>query len=208
VPVGIARPRDALLDELIALFLAEGFSRFTLAQIAARLRCSKTTLYGLGHSKDELTANALKQFFRRAAEAVEARTAQAEDPADRIAIYLRTVADQLRPASATFVADLSEHPLGREIYERNTRLAATRVTQLISEGVAAGCFRDVDASFVADTVAATMQRIQTGHVRAATGLTDADAYDELAALVLDGMRRPSQASVPAASAHARPFNAR
>jgi AcrR family transcriptional regulator len=200
VPVGTARPRDALLDELLALFLAEGFRGVTLAQLAARLHCSKTTLYRLGHSKEQLTANALKRFFRAASEAVEARTAAVEDPADRIVAYLRAVADQLRPASAAFMADLAEHPLGREIYERNTAIAAARVAQLIDDGVRAERFRAVHAAFVADVVASTMQRIQTGRVRAATGLDDAGAYDELAALVLDGMRSPQPARRQRASA--------
>jgi AcrR family transcriptional regulator len=191
VPVGAARPRDALLDELLALFLAEGFGDFTLAQLAARLHCSKTTLYGLGRSKEQVTANALKRFFRDATAAVEARTAAVADPADRIAAYLRAVADRLRPASAAFMADLAEQPVGREIYERNTAIAAARVAELIDEGVRAGRLRAVHAAFVADVVAATMQRIQTGRVRAATGLDDAAAYDELAALVLDGMRSPT-----------------
>lgn len=202
MPVGIARPREELLDDLVALFLAEGFSHLTLAQLAARLRCSKTTLYGLGRSKEQLTANALKQFFRLAADAVEARTAAASDPADRIATYLGAVADQLRPASAAFIADLATQPFAREIYERNTELAARRVSELIADGVRSGDFRDVHASFVADTVAAAMQRIQTGQVLAATGLRDADAYDELAALVLDGIRTgaPRRGSASATSA--------
>nr|WP_281381701.1 TetR/AcrR family transcriptional regulator [Conexibacter arvalis] len=173
---------------MVALFLAEGFRDFTLAELAARLRCSKSTLYGLGHSKEQLTGNALKRFFRDATAAVEARTAAVADPADRIAEYLRAVADQLRPASTAFMADLAAHPLAREIYERNTALAAQRVSELIADGVRSGDFRDVHAAFVADTIAATMQRIQTGQVLAATGLRDADAYDELAALALDGIR--------------------
>ncbi len=188
MPVGVARPREALLDDLLALFLAEGFAHFTLAELAARLHCSKTTLYALGASKEQLIANALKRFFRTAAERVEARTAAAKAGADRIATYLRAVADELRPASAAFMADLAAATRAREIYERNTVLAARRVSELIAEGVAAGAFRDVHAAFVADTVATSMQRIQTGQVRAATGLGDADAYDELAALVLDGIR--------------------
>jgi AcrR family transcriptional regulator len=192
MPTASARTRDALLVELLALFLAEGFGDFTLAQLAARLRCSKTTLYGLGHSKEQLTANALKRFFRDATAAVEARTAEADDPADRIATYLRAVAEQLRAASPTFMADLAAHPRAREIYERNTALAAERVAELIADGVRSGAFRDVHAAFVADTVAATMQRIQTGQVLAATGFHDADAYAELAGLVLDGIRSAPQ----------------
>jgi hypothetical protein len=48
--------------------------------------------------------------------------------------------------------------------------------------------RAVRAASVADAVAATMQRIQVDAVLAVTGLSDAEAYDQLAALVLDGVR--------------------
>lgn len=189
MPAVSTRARDALLDETLELFLADGFRHLTLAELAARLRCSKSTLYRLGTSKDELIANVLKHFFREATDAVEARVAATADPADRLAEYLRAVADRLRPASAAFMADVSAHPRAREIYEGNTAIAASRVAELIAEGVRARRFRNVDAAFVADTIAATMQRIQTGRVRTATGLSDAAAYDKLAGLVLDGMRR-------------------
>ena len=57
-----------------------------------------------------------------------------------------------------------------------------------ADDVPAGEFRAVHPAFVADAVAATMQQIQLGAVLAATGLSDAEAYDKLAALVLDGIR--------------------
>lgn len=179
-----------LLDDLVELILAEGFRQFTLGDLAARLHCSKTTLYALGGSKEQVTVNAVKHFLRRSAEAVE-RQAEVGDPPERIVAYLRAVADALRPASAAFIADVAALPPAAEAYERTTRLGSERVAQLIAEGVRSGHFREVHAAFVADTVAATMQRIQKGRVLSATGLNDADAYDELAALVLDGIRTDS-----------------
>lgn len=176
-----------LLDDLVELMLAEGFRRFTLGDLAARLRCSKTTLYALGGSKEQVTVNAVKHFLRRSAEAIE-RQVEAGDPPERIVAYLRAVADALRPASAAFIADLAALPPAAEAYERTTRRGSERVAQMIAEGVRSGHFREVHAAFVADTVAATMHRIQKGEVLAATGLRGADAYDELAALVLDGIR--------------------
>lgn len=180
---------EQLLDDLVALFLSEGFRQFTLADLAERLHCSKSTLYALGHSKEQVTVNATVRFFRNATDAVETATARHDDPAERIVAYLRAVADALRPASSAFMADLADHPATRAVYERNTRVAAQRVGTLIGEGTASGAFRDVHGAFVADTVAATMRRIQTGEILAATGLHDAEAYDELAALVLNGIRR-------------------
>jgi AcrR family transcriptional regulator len=179
---------DQLLDDLVALFLAEGFRHLTLANIAKRLRCSKTTLYQLGRSKEQLTINAVIHFFRTATESVEGATAAADAPAERIVAYLRGVADALRPASPAFMVDLAEHPVTRAVYERNTQAAAQRVGQVVGEGIASGAFRDVHGAFVADTVADTMRRIQIGKVLAATGLSDAQAYEQLAGLVLNGIR--------------------
>lgn len=177
-----------LLDELVALLLAEGFAGFTLADLAERLHCSKTTLYALGHSKEQLTVNAVNHFFRTATEAVEAATAGHADPATRIVTYLEAVAAALRPASVTFMADIAAHPATRAVYERNTRAAARRVSELIGEGTDQGSFRPVHGAFVADTVATAMSRIQTGHVLVATGMHDSDAYHELALLILNGIR--------------------
>jgi hypothetical protein len=86
------------------------------------------------------------------------------------------------------MTDLAAHPATRAVYERNTQAAARRVGELIGEGIAAGMFRHVHGAFVADTVAAAMRRIQTGEVLTATGLSDAQAYDELAGLILNGIR--------------------
>ena len=60
---------------------------------------------------------------------------------------------------------------------------------LIDEGIAAGAFRQVSAVFVGEVVTATMRRITTGEVGAATGLDDAAAYGELARLTLAAVRR-------------------
>jgi AcrR family transcriptional regulator len=49
---GLTRRQAELLDQLEALFLAEGFARFTLEDLAVRLHCSKSTLYALAGSKE------------------------------------------------------------------------------------------------------------------------------------------------------------
>jgi AcrR family transcriptional regulator len=181
--------QEELADQLVTLFLAEGFRHLTLSDIAARLRCSKSTLYALGQTKEQLTVNVVRRFFRGATARVEAATsAESGAEGERIVAYLRAIGDALRPASATFMADLAAHAFAREIYQQNTAIAARRVRELIADGVRTGEFRPVHASFVADTVAATMERIQSGAVQATTGLPDAAAYDELAALVLEGVR--------------------
>ncbi|WP_128378067.1 TetR/AcrR family transcriptional regulator [Streptomyces cavernae] len=178
-----ARQAD-LLERLVALLAAEGFSAFTLDDLAERLRCSKTTLYQLAGSKQDLVREAVKHYFRGATEAVEKRVAETVDPADRVRVYLNTVAEQLRPLSRTFLDDMADFPPARDVYESNTRLAADRVRQLIAEGVRAGAFREVHAAFVGEVAAATMRQIRLGEVAARTGLSDSEAYAQLASLIV------------------------
>ena len=183
----MTRRQAELLDQLEALFLEDGFAGFTLDDLAVRLRCSKSTLYALAGSKEQLALRVIRHFFRKATAAVEERTFTVTDPALRVTGYLTAVAAALAPARAAFHRDLEAFPPGREVYERNTALAAERVRELIADGVAQGRFREVHPALVADTVTTLMFRIGRGETARATGLDDAAAYRELAALLLHGI---------------------
>jgi AcrR family transcriptional regulator len=183
----MTRRQAQLLDELEALFLAEGFARFTLEDLAVRLHCSKSTLYTLAGSKEQLALRVVRHFFRKATEAVEAQTVTEADPALRVTAYLSAVARALAPATPAFHRDLDSFAPGRAVYEQNTAAAAERVRRLIDEGVSQGRFREVHPALVADTVTTLMFRIGRGDTARATGLDDATAYRELAALLLHGI---------------------
>jgi AcrR family transcriptional regulator len=183
----LTRRQAELLDQLEAVFLAEGFGRFTLEDLAVRLHCSKSTLYALAGSKEQLAQRVVRHFFRKATDAVEAHTVREVDPGLRVVAYLTAVARALAPAGSAFHRDLEGFPPGREIYERNTAMAAERVRQLIAEGVAQRRFREVHPALIADTVTTLMLRIGRGETARATGLDDAEAYRELAALLLHGI---------------------
>lgn len=185
---GLTARQLQLFDQLVELFLAEGFGELTLDGIATRLRCSKTTLYALAGSREQLVWAVVVHFFRGATARVEARLSTTDgSPSDRIAAYLNAVATELSTASAEFFDDVAAFLPAREVYERNTRAAAVRVHELISDGVGTGAFREVPAAFIADVVASTMVRIQRRQVAESTGLDDAHAYAELAALVTRGI---------------------
>lgn len=187
-PAFATRRQTELFDALVTLFLSEGFAHLTLDEIAARLRCSKSTLYTLAGSKEQLVQAATVHFFRAATATVEADVAAVTGARERIAAYLAAVGAALDPASDRFMADLDAFAPARAIYEKNTRIAAGRVQELIAEGVAAGEFRDVHAAFAADLVATAMVRIQQRIVRDSTGLDDAAAYRELAAILTGGIQ--------------------
>lgn len=181
------RRREDLFDRLLALLLAEGFAQLGVADLAKRLHCSKSTLYTLADSKEQLVAKTVTQFFRTATTQVESAVAGADTARDRVITYLIAVGDALAPASDAFMTDLHAFGPTRQLYEHNTAAAARRVQQLITDGVAAGEFRDVDASFAADLAASMMSRIQRREVAVTTGLDDASAYRQLASILTVGI---------------------
>ncbi|MFF4761831.1 TetR/AcrR family transcriptional regulator [Streptomyces sp. NPDC001292] len=185
---GAAR-RSELFEELTGLLIRDGFAQLTLDDLAARLRCSKRTLYGLANSKEQLVRAAVVHFFRRATTRVEAAVVAETDPARRLTAYLRAVSAELAPVSRQFFDDVAAFQPAAEVYERNTRVAAGRVQQLIAEGVAAGAFREVHVAFAAEVITSVMVRIQRREVAASTGLADAEAYEQLAELLLHGLTR-------------------
>ena len=183
-------PRQSqLLASLADLFLREGFSRWTLEDLAAVLRCSKTTLYSLADSKEQLVRAVVVSFFREATDAVEASVAQESQPAARVVAYLDAVAEALAPATGHFYADLeafapgagglrAQHGAGRGTGARPSSARGSR------RGSSATC----TPASSADVVASTMTRIGRGEVARETGLVDAQAYRELGELVLRGIR--------------------
>ena len=187
--------REELLDGLRRLFLAEGFARFSVSDMAERLRCSKSTLYLVAPSKEQIVVAAVRSYFKRAAERIEARVA-AVPSEQRLAIYLEAVAAELEPVSEQFYADLAAFAPANEVYQENTLVAARRVQELVAEGVAAGALRPVNAAFVGAAVARVMTGIQDGTIKEATGLDDAEAYRQLADLVLASLtREPADTSL-------------
>ncbi|MEU7524967.1 TetR/AcrR family transcriptional regulator [Saccharothrix sp. NPDC042600] len=183
-------PRQVdLLGRLEQLVLAEGFAHFTLDDLAARLRCSKSTLYALAASKEQLAVRVVGRYFKGAAERIERRVSETGDVRARVGTYLAGAAEELRRASAQFIADVSAFAPTRSTYERNARAAAERIRSFIQEGVREGVFREVHATLIAEMAGLLIEGIQTGVLTRRAGVTDAEAFTALGELLLDGLRR-------------------
>jgi AcrR family transcriptional regulator len=189
---GVRRPREtrrqlALLAELEELFLAEGFAGFTLDDLAARLRCSKSTLYALAPSKEQLAVKVVGRYFKGAAELLEGRIAGIDDARKVIGEYLAGISEYLDRASAAFMTDIAEFGPARDTYQLNSRVAARRIRSFIDKGVADGVFRDVHARLIAEMAGTIIEGIQTGVIGQRTGVSDAEAFTALSELLLGGL---------------------
>ena len=185
---GFTGRQDELFQQILELYVASGFSRYTLEKIAAQLRCSKSTIYALAPSREQLATSVAVYFFQRAARRIDEKVSAETSSTKRLETYLRGVAEELASLSQQFMDDMAAFEPTRRIYELNTSIAASRVRELLAEGVASDEFRTISVPFVAEVVSSAMVTIQSRRMAAATGLTDAAAYGALADLVVHGIR--------------------
>jgi AcrR family transcriptional regulator len=174
-----ARRREALIGRLMDVFLDRGFAELSVADLAALLRCSKSTLYSVAASREQIIAAVVRAFFRRATGRVEAALDAGAGPRERVGLYLRAISEELAPASPAFFADLDAFAPAREIYKQNTAFAVRRVQGLVRE--ASG---DADAAFVGAVAGQVMESIHRGEIKAQTGMDDSAAYAALASLIV------------------------
>lgn len=184
--VDVAR-REDLLRQVQEIFLREGFTTLTIGQLTERLHCSKATLYSVAATKEQLVVLATKQFFGESAEHIEAEVSAQADPQAKILTYLGGVATAMRRNSKAFYEDMVAFAPTAEIYARNTARAAERVRELIDEGIESGRFRATDGRFASQLVALAIEGVQSGILLERTGLSAADAFNELATLLLNGL---------------------
>ncbi|MDO9377514.1 MAG: TetR/AcrR family transcriptional regulator [Nocardioidaceae bacterium] len=175
-----------VVDGLVEIFLAEGFTHLGVAELARRLSCSKSTLYAVAASKEQIVVAAVRAFFRGATARVEESAAVAGSPRDRIEAYLQAISTELRPASPAFIADVEGFAPAREIYRRNTQAAAQRVRELVAEAQTVGT--SLDATFVGAVAGLVMESVQRGDLTRTTGLDDSQAYAALTDLLVAGLR--------------------
>lgn len=176
--------REALIDRLTDLILAQGFANASIDELARAMRCSKTTLYSIADTKERIILAAVRRFFARAAAEIDRHLeSTAADPFERIREYLLAISRALTPASPEFFSSLDAWESTRTIYEENTRTAASRVRQLVDAAVP----DREDAAFIGAVAGQTMESIHRGDIEAGTGLDDAAAYRYLADLIVRGL---------------------
>lgn len=193
-PAHVEARREALFDRLIPLFAAEGFLDCGMDDMARQARCSKTSLYLIGDTKEQIIVAVVRAFFRRATASIANSLDHRSSPVEQIAQYLTLIAEYLAPATPRFFEDIDNFAPARDIYQQNTRIAADVVRALVLDAI--GPSSPLDAEFVGTVAGLVMNAIHRKEIDAQTGLDDASAYRALAALIVAGVTASSGAKKP------------
>ncbi len=197
--------RARILEKAERTFLAHGYSRVTMDDIATELRMSKKTLYRHFSSKEELGAAALEASIARLGEKLEALLADERlDFGERLEGFARTLAGRYASA-ATVLRDLQRDApaLWQRLLELRRESVQARFGAFLAAGVKAGAIRsDVEPRLVLRMVITLVDQLMRPDVLEELGLSAEQVFPSMLGVLLDGIRtgrEPGHARLPARS---------
>jgi AcrR family transcriptional regulator len=186
-PRGEAR-RQELLDGLEEIFLKEGVRRVRVQDLAARLRCSRRTLYSIARTKEELFARVVERWLGRI-QALGREAFLLPDPETRLREYLRAAVRESRPATAAFVEDMASQDATRSLLSEHQRVRAAGLREILEQGVETGAFRPVHSEFLAELILQALGSLRDPGFIRGFGLSLSDAFERFGQLVQHGLCR-------------------
>lgn len=178
-----------LLAELEALFFASGFRTITVDEIAARLKCSKRTLYEIAPSKQELFILVIESWLDRIRHLGWQGALKHDDPEQRVMAYLEPGVVESRPASRQFLADLQSYRPALALLEAHQAQRTNVLMEIIDDGIRRGRFKPFHSALVAEIFLAAVNRINEPTMLERTGVEFSQAFDELFRILTTGLFR-------------------
>ena len=181
--------RNELLDGVMRIIAARGFSQVPISEMSRELKCSAATLYKIAASKDSLVLLAIARWGERTLANLEVRAAKGQTASERARAYFRAGAESLHPMSLAFYADIARFESTRLVW-RTTVVDRyiDRFVELVQGAEDAGEIRPVNTRFLGEVLRQIGFVTRDERVLSASGLTSEQAVLEVDALLWDGMR--------------------
>ncbi len=180
--------RQELLDGVMAIIAARGFSEITVSEIAHELRCSASSLYKIAASKDSLIVLAVTSWFDRNLEDMETRAVRGATAVERARIYWQDAAEHIRQLSPAFRADVERFDSIRLAYRSGSDRFVDRFAALLDDAVMAGEIEPVNTCFLAHVLRQAAFVVRDERVMTACGFASEQAMRELDRIIWDGIR--------------------
>jgi AcrR family transcriptional regulator len=183
----VAAKQRELLDALEEIFQKEGFRKVTMAELAARLRCSRRTFYELAGSKEELFLRVLERLLDRIRRLGDEAAGELEDPGARLEAFLRPGFVETVQASTTFFDDIDSFPSARRMMNEHQARRAESIRRIIEDGVRRGQLRRVNAYLVSEAARVVARRLKEPEFLRGASLSVGEAFREWTGLLLHGL---------------------
>jgi AcrR family transcriptional regulator len=184
----LSRRQTEVLDTIQAVFLREGLRPVRIGQLAEEAHCSRSTLYELAPTKEELFLLVLDRLIRGVRQQGMDAIERNADPVERLRAGLSAGALGLSPLGPTFMEAVREYPPAMLLFESHSADVRTNLERLTQDAVDAGRFRQVDVRVVAEALLAIIDRLASPEFVRRTGIEPSRAIGEAFNLLIDGIQ--------------------
>ena len=181
--------REELLDGVMGIIAARGFSDVRISEIAAELHCSVASLYKIAPSKDSLVLLAIGRWGELTLKSSESRSQGGTTAANRAREYFRAGAESLLPLCSVFREDVERFESTRMIW--TTAIAnpfIDRFVELLDLAVEASEVRPINTRFVAEVLRQIATVLRDERVLRSSGLTVGQGMLEIDQMIWEGLR--------------------
>lgn len=170
------------------IVLRDGIRGIRMGDLATEAGCSRSTLYEIAPSKEDLLLLVLDRMMRhlsvRGAEAI----ATADTNVERITAMLTRAALDFAELGPHFLEAIRSHPPARLLFDRWVVVCRDVLEQLIDDAVADREIRPVPGPVVAEMMFVAVLRFADPDFTRTSKVTSADAMAQMVDVVLNGLR--------------------
>ncbi len=180
--------REELLDGVMGIIAARGFSGVRISELAAELHCSVASLYKIAPSKDSLVLLAIGRWQELTFANLELCAERGTTAAERARCYFIKGAESLRPLSPAFVADVRRFESTRSWWWANVSCRfVDRFVELVAIAQEAGEVRPINQVFLGEMLRALAPVTADARVLGAAGLSSEEATLEIDRIIWSGI---------------------
>jgi AcrR family transcriptional regulator len=180
--------REELLDGVMQIIAARGFSDVRIVEMAEELHCSVASLYKIAPNKDSLVALAIRRWGGQTLEQAQVSAENGVTASERARLYFRTGAERLHPLSHAFREDMERFESSRLAYRAVSDGFIDRFVELLDDAVDAGEIRPMSTLFLAQVFRQMAVVVRDERTLQTSGLTAEQALLEVDRMIWDGLR--------------------
>jgi AcrR family transcriptional regulator len=183
-----SRRQEEIVDAIEAIVVREGLRGIRMGDLATEVGCSRSTLYEIAPSKEDLLLLVVDRMMRRISERGAAAIAAADTHVDRMRAMLHVGAVDFAELGPRFLDAVADHPPARMLFDRWIAVCRDALERMIEDAAAAGEIRPVNAPIVAEMMFAGALRFTDPTVTRDFGVDSANAYSQMVDVLLNGLR--------------------
>jgi AcrR family transcriptional regulator len=173
------RSRSEFLDEIAPVFAEDGFADVTVGQLARRLRCSRSTLYRLAPTHDDLVLTVLGHVLSRIRRRANEAAAAEHGAVVRLQAWALATIEGARALTPRLLGDIAGWEPARSVLEASLREVLADFAILFETAIEAGEVRPANPVFAFQWLRGACSLANDPAFLESAGLTHSDALEEI-----------------------------